>query len=182
MGGIYNVLKLSIAEDLSTLSEKLCSIEWYRKACIQDQQTEELFYEFCQLLKINDYQFQWVKKEELSEKIKGIDFEGSQLWEGIKDLPDRFKVRINTKGLNKALEKIVDHLPESIFHPAFDGAFRQFQEEKIVNHLTVAAMYISLLICCAYLAGEESLFEPILRILESGHAPIGMEGNIVYFI
>ena len=114
--------------------------------------------------------------------IENIDFTDSSIWNVLKELPDQYKEKIVAAKLTDVLEQLVDRLPEVVFHPAFDGAFQQFSEEKTVNHLTVLAIYLSLLICTATLAGEEQSLAPLVDMLESGHAPIGLEGNTVYVI
>lgn len=170
------------AAPVNLLIKKLLEAKWYHRAGFKDAVTESHMQSFFERLHVNEYELKWVKKEELNEMIGRFSFRDSKAWEKLKQIPDQLKEKIDSDYTMAQLEKLADFLPEAVFHPAFDHAFQQFGDEKIVRYLTVNSMYLALLICTAELAGEGECFEPILRIIESGHVPVGIDGNVIYLI
>lgn len=172
----------SKAEQLNQIINTLLEADWYDRAGFKDEEVESYMRSFLNQLNVEEYFIVWTDKEQLKETIENLSFRESAIWKKIKDLPDQLKEKIDDKDNNSYLEKLVDFLPEAVFHPAFDNAYKQFKDEKIVQYLTGNAMYLAILICTAELAGDEKLFEPILRIIERGHVPVGIKGNEVYLI
>lgn len=170
------------AEQLNEVINKLLETDWYHQAGFKDEEVETYMQTFLKQLNIEEYVFIWTNKQSLKETIENLSFRESTIWEKLKDIPDQLKEKIDANDNKTYLEKLVEFLPEAVFHPAFDNAYKQFKDEKIVQYLTGNAMYLSILICTAQLAGEEKLFEPILRIIEKGHVPVGLKGNEVYLI
>lgn len=183
MALLLNQEKLgSDAESINALAERLSKINWYQQAGKEEQRAEELFQTLMHNLNVHEYELKWISKEEAGTLISTLSFEGSALWEVLKLLPDSLKQKVDEQGKGNVLEKAVDVLPEFVFHHAFEKAFQIFQQEKVVQFLTTQAMYLSILIATAEIAGESDLFLPLLELLESGHVPLGPEGNVIYLL
>ncbi|MFS0644077.1 hypothetical protein [Siminovitchia sp. 179-K 8D1 HS] len=170
------------AQSINGLAERLSNIPWYKNAGKEDKKAEELFRRFMRNINVSEYEIVWISKEEAADTISKLRFEGSKLWEVLSVLPDTLKKKVDELEQRHLLETAVDTLPEFVFHFAFDGAFQVFQEEKAINFLTGHAMYIAILAATAEIAGEAELFAPLLDMLESGHVPLGPEGNVIYLL
>lgn len=167
---------------INVIINKLLEANWYHRIGVKNEEIENYMQTFLSQLNVEEYELKWANKENLKEIIELLSFRDSKIWEKLKDIPDTLKEKIDEKNNNSHLEKLVDFLPEAVFHPAFDNAYKYFKDEKIINFLTGNAMYLAILICTAELAGEGELFESLLRIIENGHVPIGIKGNIIYLI
>ncbi|WP_340084075.1 hypothetical protein MHB50_14885 [Siminovitchia sp. FSL H7-0308] len=167
---------------INGLAGRLSKIEWYKNAGKPHEQAEALFRDFMKKLHVTDYAVKWISKAEAAETISKLCFEESPLWEVLSALPDQLKKKVDEQGRGQLLEKAVDALPEFVFHVAFEKAYPAFQEEKTVRFLTGHAMYIAVLIAAAEIAGQSELFSPLLKLLEYGHVPLGMEGNVIYLL
>src|SRR5699024_10468308 len=112
-----------------------------------------------------------------------VSLSGSSLWDKLKDVPDQLKEKIDELNQGELLKLVVDRVPEAVFHPAFEAAFEKFGgEEKVVQFFVGQAMYFATLICAAELANESTLSTQFIALLESGHVPIGPQGDIIYII
>ncbi|GAB3062558.1 hypothetical protein [Virgibacillus ainsalahensis] len=169
-------------ENANEIIDQLTSANWYHQAGVKEEETVKQLEELLNLLNVKEYEVKWVTKDKVPSLIENLSFEDSNLWEVLKELPDQLKEKIDAQNLEEHLERLVDRLPEAIFHPAYDGAYKQFEDEKSIKFLTTLAMYLGLMVSTAELAGEEKLLKPILTIIESGHAPIGIDGNLIYVI
>ncbi|MBM7714291.1 hypothetical protein JOC94_001263 [Bacillus thermophilus] len=167
---------------INDLADRLSKIEWYKNAGKSHEQAEVLLRDFMKKLHVTDYVVKWISKAEAAETISKLRFEESPLWEVLSALPDQFKKKVDERGQGQLLEKAVDALPEFVFHVAFKRAFSVFQEEKTVRFLTGHAMYIAVLIAAAEIAGQSELFSPLMELLEHGHVPLGLEGNVIYLL
>lgn len=171
-------------EDISVnqVSERLTTAEWFHKAGIREAETEALIEQLLSNLNVDNYQLKWIDKSELVDVIGRFSLQDSELWNKLKEIPDELKEKIDANNDTTRLEKLIDRLPEAVFHPAFDGAYKQCGEEKRVGFLTGNAMYLSVLIATAELAGEGELLKPLLQVIENGHVPVGIEGNVIYLL
>ena len=172
----------SKAQSINDVAERLTAINWYEKAGVTENEAEETFHRFMQALQVNKYDIQWVSKEQVPDAISKLTFDNSELWEVLRELPDQLKKDIEAEGQVSLLEKAVDTVPQAVFHAAFEKAFQTFDEEKTVSFLVGHAMYIAVLACTAELADKTEVFAPLLEMLESGHIPLGPEGNTIYLL
>lgn len=172
----------SKAQSINDVAERLTAINWYEKAGVTEKEAEEAFHRFMRNLQVNEYNIQWVSKEQVLEVISNLTFDNSELWEVLRELPDQLKKGIEVAGQMSLLEKAVDTVPQAVFHAAFEKAFQLFGEGKTVSFLVGHAMYIAVLACTAELADKAELFAPLLELLESGHVPLGPEGNTIYLL
>jgi hypothetical protein len=170
------------ARSVNEWIERLLAIDWYKQAGQQQEVAVEKVNQFMRALGVNEYEVRWLSKDEVPDAIRRLTFEGSQLWNILEKLPDQLKAKIKENGNESLLEKIVDVVPEAVFHHAFAGAFHTFDEEKTVQFLVGHAMYVSILVCTAALAEEKNLFLPIVELLEAGYLPLGPEGNTFYLV
>jgi len=172
----------SKAQSINDIAERLAAIDWYEKAGLKEKSAEETLQRFLQALQVSDYEIQWVTKERVSEVIENLTFDNSKLWEVLSELPEKLKKKIDEAGQADLLEEAVETVPHAVFHDVFQKAFQEFGEEKTVSFLVGHAMYVSVLVCTAELADEAELFTPLLELLEDGHLPLGLEGNIIYLL
>lgn len=162
--------------------ERLLAIEWYKQAGQQQEGVVEKVNQFMRTLGVNEYAVKWLSKNQVSGAIQRLTFERSNLWVILEKIPGQLRAKVNEAGNESLLEKVVDAVPEAIFHNAFARAFHTFGEEKTVQFLVVHAIYVSILICTAVLAEVPNLFLPVLELLEAGYLPLGSEGNTFYLV
>lgn len=172
----------SKAQLINGVAERLAAINWYEKAGVKEVKVEETFSRFMQALQVNEFDIQWVSKEQVPDVIGKLTFDYSKLWEVLSQLPDQLKKEIDAAGQAPLLEKAIDTVPQAVFHAAFEKAFQAFDDEKTVSFLVGHSMYIAVLACTAELADKGELFAPLLEMLESGHVPLGPEGNTIYLL
>ncbi|MFS0575705.1 hypothetical protein AB1K83_08725 [Sporosarcina sp. 179-K 3D1 HS] len=169
------------ALSLTGLAEKLTSLDWFDKIGTTDAAVEQQVRQFVEALGVEQFDVKWVAKEDIAATIGKLTFDNSDVWQVLKDIPDKLKNKIDEKERTALLESMVDALPEAVFHPAYAGAFKQGTEEKAISYLVGNAMYISVMVCTAAIA-EADLFQPLLDIVESGHTVLGLEGNTIYIV
>ncbi|WP_255446904.1 hypothetical protein [Bacillus sp. SH5-2] len=148
----------------------------------QQEDVLEKVNQFIRTLGVNEYEIKWLSKDQVSCAIQRLTFGGSNLWIVLEKVPYQLKAKINEIGNESLLEKIVDVVPEAIFHNVFAEVFHTFGEEKTVHFLVGHAIYVSILICKAVLAEEQNLFLPIVELLEVGYLPLGTEANTFYLV
>ncbi|PGZ98581.1 hypothetical protein COE51_11025 [Bacillus pseudomycoides] len=170
------------ARTVNNWIERLLAIDWYKQAGQQQEGAVEKVNQFMRTLGVNEYEVKWLSKNQVSDAIQRLTFEGSNLWIILEKVPDQLKAKVNEAGNESLLEKVVDVVPEAVFHNVFVRAFHTFGEEKTVQFLVGHAMYVSILICTAVLAEEPNLFLPIVELLEAGYLPLGTEGNTFYLV
>ncbi|MBJ8075002.1 hypothetical protein JDS92_06480 [Bacillus cereus group sp. N12] len=170
------------ARTVNNWIERLLAIEWYNQEGQQQEGAVENVNQFMRTLGVNEYEVKWLSKNQVSGAIQRLTFERSNLWVILEKIPGQLRAKVNEVGNESLLEKVVDAVPEAIFHNAFERAFHTFGEEKTVQFLVGHAMYFSILICTAVLAEELKLFLPIVELLEAGYLPLGLEGNIFYLV
>ncbi|MEH7415337.1 hypothetical protein V7266_08665 [Neobacillus drentensis] len=176
--GKYGLTVRSVNE----LIENLTSINWYSKAGEFSVDVEGKLAQFMSSLGVHDYEIKWISIEQVSETIKTLSFEGSALWEVLKELPGLWKKKIDSLENQRLLNEIVDRVPEAVFHSAYKQAFMTFKDENTVKFLVGHAMYISILACTAELAGDHQSLSYLIELLEEGHLPLGPNGNTIYLL
>lgn len=172
----------SKAQSINEIANRLSTIDWYKEAGVKDRYAEETLRSFIESLQVNEYEIQWITKEQTAEIISNLNFHNSELWKVLSSLPEQLKKKIDEAGQADLLSKIIETIPQEVFHVAFQKAFQQFGEEKQVQFFVGQAMYIAVLLCTAELAGEVDLFASLLELLEAGHVPVGLDGNRVYLL
>ncbi|HZH58821.1 MAG TPA: hypothetical protein VEY70_04435 [Metabacillus sp.] len=183
MAEIINVEVVDLqTKFIDAMVTRLQAIKWGKEAGLQNVSSEGKVSDFMDLLKVNSYTIKWVSKEELPEIINRLTFEGSEIWDSLKEIPDQLSNKIKQAGHEKLLLELGDRVPELIFHGAYSHLFQQFKEKKTIEYLVGLAMYVSVMACTAELAGEENIFLPIVELVEAGHLPIGPEGNTFYIL
>lgn len=170
------------AQSINEIAERLCAIDWYKNVGKKERATEEAIQCFMQKLQVQDYEIKWITKEYLTETISKLTFENSNLWAVLAVLPDILKRKIDEADQADLLNIVVDTVPQEIFHIAFEKSFQVFSGEKQINFFVGQAMYIAILVCSAQIAGEVDLFTPLIEFLETGHVPVGVEGNTIYLL
>ena len=175
--GKYGLTVHSVNE----LIEKLTTINWYSNVGEFSPDIEGKLAQFMSAIGVHDYEIKWITKEQVPETIKTLSFEGSALWEVLKEVPDQLKTRMERLGTDKLLNELVDRVPEAVFHSAYNQAFLTFDDQDAINFLMGHAMYISILACTAELAGDNSM-SFIVELLEEGHLPLGPKGNTFYLL
>lgn len=173
---VYGPEALSLAD----LANSLLSQNWFSELGNKNPDTEKHVQELMNVLKVSNCDIKWVSKENISAKLQDFTFSESEVWDKLKDVPDQLKLKIDEKENNALLESMVDTVPEAVFHPAYAGAFKMEMEEKVISYLVGNAMYISILICTAAIAGQSELSQPLLDIVLAGHTILGLEGNTLY--
>lgn len=170
------------ARSVNELINQLTAMNWYSRAGQYSLEIEGKLAQFMRSLGVHTYEIKWIEKEQLSETIASLSFENSALWEVLKELPDKLKKKIEGTGREQLLEDVVDNIPEAVFHRAYEQAYRLVTDVNTVKFLVGHAMYISLLVCIAELAGEKDSLSMVVEILEEGHLPLGPKGNTFYLL
>lgn len=170
------------AQSINEIANRITNIDWYKKVGEKDNNAEKTFHRFIEKLKVKHYEIQWITKEQTPAFIGNLNVTDSEIWSVLCNLPDVLKKKINEAEQADLLEKLIETVPQEVFHVAFQKAFQQFGEEKQVHFFVGLAMYMAVLICTAELAGEVDLFVPLLELLESGHVPVGLDGNIIFLL
>jgi hypothetical protein len=176
--GKYGLTVRSVNEIIG----KLTSINWYSKVGEYSPNIEGKLAQFMSVLGVHDYEIKWIPIEQVAETIEGLSFEGSALWEVLKELPEQWKKKIDSLEHERLLNEIVDRVPEAVFHSAYKHAFVTFKDENTIKFLVGHAMYVSLLACVSELAGDHQALSFLLELLEDGHLPLGPNGNTFYLL
>ncbi|WP_138419600.1 hypothetical protein [Aquibacillus sediminis] len=167
---------------LEQMIETYSSIDWFSNVGKKEEMTEQQLQQCLNQLGVSDFQIEWVTIQESADVYQRLTFQDSRIWEAIRDLPDRWTEKITENSHDAALKQVVEFLPEAVFQYAFDGAYKQFDEQKLINYMTGMAMYLTLMIAVSDLAEEGEQFEPIRQMIASGHIPFGIEGNTIYLM
>ncbi|MGG0731066.1 hypothetical protein [Bacillus paramycoides] len=170
------------ARTVNNWIERLLAIDWYKQVGQQQEGAVAKVNQFMRTLGVNEYEVKWLSKNQVSGAIQRLTIEGSNLWVILEKVPGQLREKVNEAGNESLLEKVVDVVPEAIFHNAFARAFHTFCEEKTVQFLVGHAIYVSILICTAVLAEVPNLFLPLVELLEAGYLPLGPEGNTFYLV
>lgn len=167
---------------INELIEKLTTINWYKAVGQKDASAEQALSDLLNTLEVDQYKIEWVNKSDLDETLNKVKLSGSTVWEKLKDLPDQLKEVIEKQDELKLLKSVVDLVPEVVYHRAFECAYDTFKEEGLVQFFVGQAMYFSVLICVAELANQSAFSQKFITLLESGHVPVGPDGNTVYIV
>jgi hypothetical protein len=170
------------ARCVNEMVKRLTTIDWFVNSGQQNIAAEQKIDQFMECLDHHEYEIRWISRNQVTETIGRLSFEGCAFWEALKEVPDQLKKKIVHAGNEKLLADMADKVPEAIFHGAYTQAFHLFGKENAVQFLVGHAMYVSVLACAAELAGGQNIFLPIVELLEAGHLPLGPEGNIVYLL
>lgn len=180
---LFNESKYGLTvRSVNELIERLTSINWYSKAGEYSPDVEGKLAQFMSALGVHDYDIKWISIEQVPETIKTLSFEGSALWEVLKELPEQWKKKIDSLENERLLNEVVDRVPEAVFHSAYKQAFMTFKDENTIKFLVGHAMYISILACTAELAGDHQALSFLIELLEEGHLPLGPKGNTFYLL
>ncbi|MEH7462317.1 hypothetical protein V7166_09580 [Bacillus thuringiensis] len=170
------------ARSANEMIKRLTDMDWYVNAGQQNIEAEKKMDRFMSSFNISEYDIRWISRKQLSETIGRLSFEGSALWETLKEVPDQLKEKIVRAGNENLLADVVDKVLEAIFHGVYKQAFYIFGDEKAVKFLVGHAMYVSVLACAAELAEGNNAFLPVVELLEAGYLPLGPEGNTFYLL
>lgn len=172
----------SKAQSINEIANRLSNIDWYKEVGVKEKYAEETLQRFLEKLQVSNCEIQWISKEQTADIISNLNFNNSDLWKVLSNLPEQLKKKIDDAGQVDLLSKVIEIVPQEVFHVAFQKAFQQFGEEKQVHFFVAQAMYIAVLISTAELAGEVELFAPLLELLEGGHVPVGLDGHTIYLL
>ena len=172
----------SKAQSINDIANRLSNIDWYKEVGVKEKNVEEVLQRFLTKLQVANYEIEWISKEQIAQTISNLNLNNSELWDVLSNLPDQLKKKIDDTDQVDLLRKMIEIVPQEVFHVAFQKAFQQFGEEKQVQFFVTQAMYIAVLICTAELAGEGELFAPLLELLEGGHVPVGLDENTIYLL
>lgn len=179
---LQKVSTSSKERSLSELVEKFTTIGWFGLLGRRDIVAEKKILQFMRAIGVSDYTMEWITKERMLSVIENMTFEKSSVWEKLKDVPGQLKEEICRNEEEDLLESMTDTVLEAVFHSAFQGAYEQTKEKKVLNHLVGNAMYMSVLASGAMLAGKVNLYEAIIELAESGHTILGLEGDTLYIM
>lgn len=170
------------AQSVNEMVKRLTAIDWFVNSGQQNIEAEQKVDQFMEYLDRSEYEIKWISRNQVTQTIERLSFEGCAFWEALKEVPDQLKKKIVHAGNENLLADMADKVPEAIFHGACTQAFHLFGDEKVVQILVGLAMYVSVLTCAAELAGGQNIFLPMVELLEAGHLPLGPEGNIFYLL
>ncbi|HWK22311.1 MAG TPA: hypothetical protein VNS08_04680 [Ureibacillus sp.] len=182
MAETINIQEMDLETAVDSIITRFRAVHWGKKAGLQNGEAEEKVITFLDALNVNSYTIKWITSGELSETISRLTFEGSELWDQLKEIPERFSTRIRQAGQEELLFELGDRLPEIIFHQAFSHMIDLATDKKSTEYLIGLAMYLCVLTCSAELAGEGSSFYPMIELLEMGNLVLGVEGNTIYLL
>ncbi|MFZ4452680.1 hypothetical protein [Salibacterium aidingense] len=172
-------------ENVASMMDRLMNIDWFHHVGKEDPQTNNHLKNFMEAIGVDTYQMKWTPRDEVPQMISRLSLENSVLWGRLKNIPDEIKEKVEAAEHETELDELVYHVPELVYHGAFEGAYRMFEDEKTVAFLAGHAMYISVLACAWELADDpegtkENPFHYAVCILEDGHLPLGPIGNTIY--
>lgn len=172
----------TVARSVNDLIEKLTTMDWYSKVGDFDPEAERKLDQFMEEIGVHTYEIKWITQEQIVEAIDKLSFEGSQLWDVLKEVPEQLKKDVISQGNEQILNDVVDRVPEAVFHRAYTQAFKTFSDEKVIKFLVGHAMYISVLACTAEVASGRNPLSTIVDLLVEGHLPLGPSGNTFYLL
>ncbi|WP_181348084.1 hypothetical protein [Thalassobacillus sp. CUG 92003] len=172
-------------KQVKTLIDRLLNVEWYQHIGTDHVRIEKNLQQFMEAFDLHAYETEWVPLQDVPGTIKSLELEGSQLWDVVKEVPDKISEKGKATGRKDSLDQLVHDIPELVYHGAFAGAYNHFQNQQAVSLLVGHAMYISLLACAWEVVADQSGWEEnpfiyLIEIREEGHMPIGPKQNIFY--
>ncbi|WP_101845190.1 hypothetical protein [Halobacillus sp. Marseille-P3879] len=170
---------------VKVLIDRLTNVEWYRQIGTKDVRTEEKLKKFMDSFDLYDYETEWVSLQEVPGKIRSLKLEDSRPWDHLKEVPEKINTTGEKAGRKAALDQLVTDIPELVYHGAFKGAYKTYQDQQAVSILAGHAMYISLLACTWEAVADQSGWEDnpflyLIDIMEEGHLPLGPHDNSIY--
>ncbi|MET3291112.1 UNVERIFIED_CONTAM: hypothetical protein ABID98_003682 [Brevibacillus sp. OAP136] len=169
-------------EKIVGLLNRLADIEWFSAVgkAIDQEATKRAVFESTRLLGIEGKQVQWLAKEQVASFIDGMRLEQNPLWMNMESIPRKIKEKAEEAGRLEALNHVIDHVPEILFHRSFKGAFHAFETDgtRVVQVAVGAVMYLFGVACAweilADLPGwETNPYLPLLDAFAAGHWPLG---------
>ncbi|WP_181351266.1 hypothetical protein [Thalassobacillus sp. CUG 92003] len=173
------------SKQVTALINRLEKLPWYKEIGDEKYDVKEQLDRFMTALEVDTFQKEWLATAEVPEKISQLDLDNSLAWKRLKDIPDEIAVIVEETGRRAILDKIVNDIPELVYHGSFKGAFQRYDDQKTVSFLVGHAMYISVLACSWEIVADQSGWEDnpflyIIDILEQGHLPLGPQLNTFY--
>lgn len=80
---------------------RLVSVLWYSNAGRKNPYAEQKIKEFAACFGTRKLDVKWISKEKLGDTAKQLTFEGCELWNVLKDIPDQLKIKIDAHGKEK---------------------------------------------------------------------------------
>lgn len=175
----------------AALTERLCAIRWFaacggQEGSANEAEASSRLKELVSNMGAAGFMFQQAAKDELQGLIQSVNVREHPLWEKLYQVPERIKSAAEQTGRTVLLSYALDDVPEKVFHPAFDGAFSQLEDqgEEVLQYAMITVMYVSGLATAweivADVLGESNPFLPIVEIFEQGKWPIGIQDNNIY--
>lgn len=167
--------------DIEVFIGDLLQVSWFsHKEKGEKQEIELLMNVLLRELNVEQFHMEWVGAAELKKVISNMSFSKSVIWSKVKDLPQQLLSEINRLNHEERLEKVIDRVPELIFHEAFNRAYEVTNDYEVVKYLTVLAMYCSIILVLAQLSKGEQIVRPLYLIISKGYVPLGIKGNTLF--
>jgi hypothetical protein len=176
-------------EQAVAILSRLLNMDWfvnvgtlhYRK------EAEEAIREWMDSFHLERYHIRWLEEEELVPSLAEINLAKSPLRRSLFPIPERMKQAATATGREGCLVKLADEIPAHLFHHCFDAAYRAFHQygSSVVKTAVCSVMYIGGMACAWESIGdldgwESNPFHALLRVLEYGHCPLGMDEEQLY--
>src|SRR5690625_4484610 len=165
---------------MNDIANTILELSWFDNLGTASQETEEKVTQVMNDLNVSSFQFKWISKDELANQLDNVSLEDSPLWEKLKDIPSIYNEKIQQNEMGKLWKILVDELPEHLFHEVFEKAYEQYEDEEIVRYLINHAMYVSILISLAKLAGEKQFADTLVNLINTGNIVAGFNGEELY--
>lgn len=177
-----------VQQFISSLSD----IRWFSRLGQANErgQAEKCIRDLAILLNLEVNTIRWLQEGELLPFLSGQELHTSSLWKKLEPIPREIKKLCEQHNRLNLLDYAVDNIPESVFHPAFDGAFHAglFQYgDQVLETAVGAALYVSGMACSWELVGDiegwdSNPFRLILEVFAAGYWPLGWYDNEFYVL
>lgn len=176
---------------VSGLIDRIGKIDWLSSVAKPKDRipTETAIDQFLLSFGMDGYSIRWFDKNELAPFVNGMTLRESPLWARLEQIPQEIKDKAEETGRLSVLLQVSENTPFNVFSPAFDAAFREFEEngETVIQAATGSMMYIAALACAwetlADLDGwKANPFLPLVDVLEAGHWPVGLYDGQFYVV
>lgn len=167
---------------MNDIADKILQLPWFDNAGTVNKEIETKVEQFLDELSVNQYEIQWISKNELTDQLNSMSFEDSAVWSALKDIPTIYMEEIQQKEMEEAWKILLNDLPEHLFHVVFEKAYTLYQGEEEVRYLINNAFYVSTLIVLAELVGEKAFANKLSEIIETGNIVVGFEGEKLYLL
>lgn len=166
-------------EQTAALADRLSRIKWF--SSLGDRsflpQAEERIDEICKAFQCQ--QIRWLMLDEEESRIQQYDITQSPLWGALFDIPEQIRSAAADCGRLELQVFAMDQFPESVFHAAYDGAFKALHPigNDAVKNAVAAALYVSGLAVGWELVSDRlgpNPFLPFIGLFELGLWPLGL--------